>query len=115
MHINDRYEVPEQFIVKEDRPDAPDQCPICKGTGALRHDWINPEDKIVNGYKLLKGVNIQFTPCECMESDAAAVLRVRPVQFTVEYEPPPPSVIYGKCRKCREHGEIDSQGYCYNC
>jgi hypothetical protein len=119
----------EHEQIKEDRPDVPDQCPTCKGTGEIRFDFVNKDRKTINGYVFLPGVNITVRPCECMDSDAEARLEaegenarsfvavqiVQPIQITVAYEPPPPSVIYGECRGCHAEGEITGDGYCYNC
>jgi len=103
----------EQF--KEDRPSEPDQCPICKGTGEIRFDFINKDKRNVNGYVFLPGVNMTCKPCECMESEHEHMRVIMQVEVTVDDSPPQPNVIYGECRGCHDLTEITSDGYCFNC
>jgi hypothetical protein len=117
--INDRYTEHDQYM-EDRRPSEP--CPICKGTGEIRFDFINKDERIINGYKFLRGTNATYKPCECMKTcdcegacECEARHYVEPVQVTVEYGAPLPSVIYGECRRCHAETEIDCNGYCFNC
>jgi hypothetical protein len=57
----------EQVQFTDDRPDEPVKCPICKGTGEVRFDYINKHKVIINGYVFKPGVNVVCKPCECMD------------------------------------------------
>lgn len=111
--INDRYIEHDQFL--EDRT-PPSQCPICKGTGETRFDFINKDEKIINGYRALRGINATYKQCECMEPDPDAQTRhyVKPVQITCDDEPA--DAQRGECKGCKSDDVlIDSNGYCFNC
>ena len=107
------YDEPDQY--KDDRR-IPVPCSVCHGTEQIRFDFINKEPKTINSYTFKPGVNVTYRACPaCTDPDEPTFNFVQPPQVTYGYEVPPPSVIYGECRRCEAEGEIDCNGYCFNC
>ena len=65
-YVPQPWDYEERVQLSEERLDVPNQCPICKGTGKIRHDWINRTAVVVNGHRMLPGVNVVEIDCDCM-------------------------------------------------